>query len=280
MGYLSVNLQKTAIFLLNISSSFIETMDIFNPSLFIYQFMSVFSKIIFLVCLIIQGHYYCIAQNTQVLSYTGAYDLKAHTDQVLGPDDLLVNGKSYLPANLRASGSPDFEYSLNEGSGLFIKGQYFDNIRLALDIVSDQLILVQEYGSGLENRIALHTAYADSFLLGNRLFIYLSSPSKGYFEKIAGGKVAFLKKYSKEYVKIYDASNRGKYSEQKFVSFLLSEGRLVQVNGRMSFLNYFRNNKKPIRDYLRTNKISVRNGSNSQLTALMNYCNSLSDEKN
>ncbi|HLO59142.1 MAG TPA: hypothetical protein VK179_10395 [Bacteroidales bacterium] len=206
--------------------------------------------------------------------------LKTHTNRVLGPDDLLVNGTSYLPENLYATGSPDFEYTANEGSGLFIKGQYFDEIRLALDIVSDQLILIQEYGNGLENRIAVHAAYADSFLLGNYFFINLSNPSRGYFEKIAGGKVTFLKKYRKEYVKIYDASNRGKYSEQKFSCFLLHDGRLTLVNNRMSFLNYFRENKKPIRDYLRKNKISIRNASNSQLTALMNYCNSLTDEKN
>jgi hypothetical protein len=243
--------------------------------------MCVFNKISIVICLTILAHRNCIAQDSSAVNYENMHHLKTKTDQLLGPDDLLVNGKTYLPANLHVTGSPEFNYDFKQGSALYIKGQTFNHIKLAYDIVSDELLLVQQFGNGLENRIALNPAYADSFLLGNRLFINLTNLSRGYFELVASGNISFLKKYSMEYVKIYDASNRGKYSEQKFTCYLYdNKTKLTPVYNKFSFLHYFKQNKKAIRNYLHTNKINLKKSGNSELSALMKYCNSFPNEEN
>lgn len=206
------------------------------------------------------------------------------TDRLLGPDDLLLNGTRYLPENLHATGSPDFEAGLSDLSSLFIKGQGFYNIHLAYDIVSDKVILVQLLGNGLENRILLNPSFVDSFRIGNNLFINPGNQNysiDGYFEQISSGNVRFLKKYTKKYLQIYDASNRGKYSPQTFSCFLLdSNGTLTAIKSRGRFLKYYSGHKKEVRTFMNEHKISLRRSGNTELRELMHYCNSFGDEKN
>ena len=210
-----------------------------------------------------------------------ASQLKGRTEKLLGMDDLLVNGKRYLPEHTKVVGSPEFEFQDAGNSAVYIKGQRFDNILLAYDIVSDLLILVQTLGNGLENRIQLHPVMIDSFRLGNHLFINPSNfltgfvPS-GFYEKISDGKVLYLKKHSKHYLQIYDASNRGKYSSRITNNYLLDRnGTLIPVNNRQSFLKYFAPYKKAIKSYLHDEGISFKKAGNPEIIRLMSFCNAL-----
>ncbi|HEX2393767.1 MAG TPA: hypothetical protein VHI78_00380, partial [Bacteroidales bacterium] len=103
--------------------------------------------------------------------------VRISTGQKLGLDDLLVNGIRYFPEYTQVDGSPEFEFENGSESVLYIKGQTFQGIRMGYDIVSDQALLIQEFGNGLENRILLHPAFVDSFFIGSHLFI---NPSNFY----------------------------------------------------------------------------------------------------
>jgi hypothetical protein len=185
-----------------------------------------------------------------------------------------------MPENLHATGSPDFEQISGE-SALFIKGQGFYKIQLAYDIVSDRLVLVLPLGNGLENRIQLYSSFVDSFKIGNSLFINIHNlpgefQQTGFYEQVATGEIRFLKKYTKKYLQIYDASNRGKYSPQSFSCYLLNrEGKLSQINNRIQFLKHFGENKKQVRNYLNDHSINLRKAGNAQLRELMFFCNTL-----
>jgi len=207
------------------------------------------------------------------------------TEQKLGLDDLLVNGISYIPEHTNVNGSPEFEYINGHNSFLFIKGQKFEKIRMAYDIVSDHALLIRDFGNGLENRIILYPSNVDSFTIGNHFFVnpansYENFTGKGYFEKITDGNIIFLKKHSKSYLQIYDNLNRGKYSPQKFSRFLTdSNGKLTAVNSKGSFLRYFSKYKKNIRSYINEHNIKYKNADHSEIRSLMNHCNTLIDER-
>lgn len=207
--------------------------------------------------------------------------VRKSTEQKLGIDDLLVNGIRYYPENTQVEGSPDFEIVNTVKSVLFIKGQEFSGIRMSYDIVSDQALLIQEFGNGLENRIVLHPALVDSFTLGSHLFInpsnwFEKSSLKGYFEKISDGDIQYLKKHRKSYLKIYDNLNKGKYSPQQFSGYLIDKkGKLTQVKNRKSFLKYFTAKRKTISQYMKVNNISLKKSTNPDIRNLMNFCNSL-----
>lgn len=210
------------------------------------------------------------------------HSIKILAQQITGPDDLLVNGIQYIPEHKYASGSPEFEYPNAQKSVLYIKGQKFENIPLALDIVSDHVLLIRDFGNGLETKIILHPAYVDSFTIGGNLFInaaLINSSSKGYFEKISNGDVKFLRKYKKSYLRIYDNSNRGKYSPQRSGDYLAdSQGNLISVNNKGAFLKYFASEKIRIRNYLKQEKIRYNDAGKNEIQSLMNFCNTLTDE--
>jgi hypothetical protein len=202
--------------------------------------------------------------------------IRLNTEQVLGLDDLLVNGKMYIPEHAYVTGSPEFEYRKGTKSTLYIKGQSFKNLNLSYDIVSDQLILNLSEGNGFGNRILLHPAHIDSFYLGSHLFINPVN-GKGYFEQLNTGREIFLKKHSKVYIKIYDASNRGKYSPQKLTRYVMNDrGELFMVNSRRAFLRYYSPHRKNLREYLRRENINYRKASNQELKNLMIYSYELS----
>ena len=145
-------------------------------------------------------------------------------------------------------------------------------------------VLVRDFGNGLENRITMYPALVDSFIIGNHLFINPSNifsnfAGTGYLEKLSDGEVQFLKKYKKSFLKIYDNSNRGKYSPQQDNFFLLeNDGDLIAIKSKGAFCRYFSSHKKEIRDYFNEKKIDFRKADASDIRSLMNFCNSLPDE--
>lgn len=211
-------------------------------------------------------------------------NLQTLTEEKLGTDDLLVHGIQYIPEYAYVTGTPEFEYLNGPPSVLYVKGQKFEGIRMAYDIVSDHALLIRDFGNGLENRITLFPAFVDSFTIGNHLFInpvnsFESFSDKGYLEKISDGRVKFLKKYRKTYLKIYDNLNRGKYSPQQFSRFLIdNNGKMTAVNSKNAFLNYFSNQKKNVRNYLNERNINFKKADHSEIRSLMDYCNSLPNE--
>lgn len=240
--------------------------------------MGTFSVRIFIASLIVSLVHVVIAYGQQELnsaSFTKE-DLIQLADKKYGLDDLLVNGKRYQPVRINVNGTPDFEWDNSLGAKLFIKGQSFENIDLKYDIETDQLILINILEQGFERQIIMSTSLVDSFCLGNQLFInfaqlYPTSGEQGYYEKIFSGSSLLLKKHKKIYLRIYDSANKGRFSPQKAILFMYSEGRLINVNSKMAFLNFFDDNKKEIRQYIRRNGFNYKKASNDELYKLMTF---------
>jgi|WetSurSiteA1Bulk_404760.scaffolds.fasta_scaffold00370_4 hypothetical protein len=203
--------------------------------------------------------------------------LIAISEEEYGMDDLLVNGIRYQPEKIGSEGSPYFDWNVSAASGLFIKGQLFPDVDLLYDITTDQLILDKNLEHGYKLQVVLDPIAIDSFYLGNHFFINLpvkekNTAIKGYYEKIYSGRELFLKKYSKDYIKIYDKSNRGKFSPQRQVCYIYSHGSLFRVNSKMAFLDFYDAKKKEIRAFMKRNKIRYGSATNEELFRLLTFC--------
>ena len=203
--------------------------------------------------------------------------INQYAEKRYGLDDLLVNGIRYQPERINVNGSPDFEYDESAGISLFIKGQPFFNVDLKYDITVDQLILIQPLENGYERQVMLQAELVDSFYLGSQLFINLGKPKENslehrYFEKVFSGNELFLIKYQKTYIKIYDSSNKGRYSPQQSTYYIYNQGSLIKVNSKKSFLSFYAGYKKEIREFMRENGIRYRKASNEELKKLMAFC--------
>jgi hypothetical protein len=215
-------------------------------------------------------------QSSTVLNNYTPAQLLRETEQLLGLDDLLVNGKNYRPERIGVNGNPNFEWDERNGARLFIKGQCFVHVNLSYDIVSDQLVLNQPLNQDIVRQVLLKPEFIDSFYLGDQLFInpgkiMANAVAPGYFEQVTPGKVLFLKKYKKTFIKIFDSSNKGQYSPQKNFYYLMNEGKLISVNTKGAFLSFYKAHKKNIREFMRSNDIAYRKAGNQELKNLMTY---------
>lgn len=206
--------------------------------------------------------------------------LVQHTNQILGLDDLLVNGSVYRPEKPNALGNPFFECINADKAGLYIKGQHFAHVNLLYDIASDHLVLSQPLNQQVSRYILLRPEMIDSFVMGDCTFVNPSNFRNiqnvpGYYEKIAGDQVLFLKKHKKTFIKIYDAENNGKYSNQQSICYILDQQGLTNVNFLRSFLSYHALYKKEIRTYLKERQIKYRKASPDEIRKLMKFCHEL-----
>lgn len=241
---------------------------------------------IFSLCLYFAVSPFVYGQSkSQIVSFK-KQTIASITEDKYGLDDLLINGVKYRAENIRANGSPFFEWEHALGAELFIKGQSYQNVDLFYDINLDQLILKKMQKNYFELEIVLNTSFIDSFYLANNLFINLKcfsekSENTGYYEKIYAGKNMLLKKYKKRFVDSFDNRNPfGKFSPQNFTFFIFTEDMLVKVNSKKELLNFFVKNKKQIRRFIRKNRIKYKKSSNPELLKLMNYCDDISTKTN
>jgi hypothetical protein len=127
--------------------------------------MSSILKTVISLCILITVNGLMNGQNSTVLNNITQAQLQRETEQLLGFDDLLVNGKNYRPESIGVNGNPNFEWDERNGARLFIKGQCFVHVSLTLDIVSDQLVLNQPLNQDIVRQVLLKSEFVDSFYL-------------------------------------------------------------------------------------------------------------------
>ncbi len=222
-------------------------------------------------------------------------------------DDLLVNGRLYIPVHYKAQGNPYYIEDYWMLATFYTMGEVYDNQIVKFNIESGKLILNTEADDKYYN-IELNTQNIDSFkidqiktlfpfnnknkndydLIRNIIkqkadypFNYKTfiSIDNNFYQEIFVGKSTLLKKYEKEFKNNYTEHNHfGLYTNQKFIYFIYNNNVLSEVNTKKQFINFFKIHQKEIRKYLLKNKINYRKASDEVLFKLMLYCNSLSDK--
>jgi len=219
-------------------------------------------------------------------------------------DDLLINGRLYIPVHYKAQGNPYFEKDEWMLATIYTMGEVYENQIVKYNIESGRLILNSQVQNKYYN-IELNTQNIDSFKVvslnalfpfnnknkddydfirkiisqaNNRLLNYKVFISIGddFYQKIYFGKFTFLKKFEKEFKNIYTEHNHfGLYTNQKFIYFIYDDSVLTEVNTKKQFINFFGIHRKDVRKYLLKNKINYRKTTDDVLFQLMIFCNSL-----
>ncbi len=219
-------------------------------------------------------------------------------------DDLLINGRLYIPVHYKAQGNPYFEKDEWMLASLFTMGEEYDNQIVKYNIESGKLILNTKVQNKYYN-IELNTQNIDSFKIAslNSLFPFNSknkddfdlirqivnqannklddykvfiSVNNNFYQKIYSGKYTFLKQFEKEFKKVYTEQNHfGLYTDQKFNYFIFNNNELTEVSTKKQLLNFFDDYRKEVHKYLLKNKINYRKASDDVLFKLMVFCNSL-----
>lgn len=216
-------------------------------------------------------------QHTQQILSTGE-QLVNYSSKVYGSDDMLVNGRIYVPQHSLAEGHPYFNVEEWVESQVFIKGHMFDGVKLKFDIELDEFILFTE-NNGQKNYIVLNKHYVDSVYMGKYLFVNTTTLKQinediGYAELVLNQDILFLVKYKKDFKKEYSETKPyGEYNRQNSYRYLGENNNLVKLNTKKALLEYFKDEKRDIKRYMKKNNIKYKKANSGELFNLISFCN-------
>jgi hypothetical protein len=206
-------------------------------------------------------------------------DILNYMDTVYGADDLLINGRIYVPQHGLAFGHPYFETSDWIPGSVFIKGQNYHTVKLKYDLELDEFVLFIVDNRENKNYIVLNRHFVDSVHLGKYRFVNASILKQtklgpGYVEMVYDKDIYFFINHSKNFKNAFSESKPyGEYADMKSVNYIIREDRLTKLPTKKSFLDYFENNKKEIQKYLKKNRIKYKKANSGELYRLLTYIN-------
>jgi len=204
-------------------------------------------------------------------------------NQVYGPNEMLENGKVYIPDHPKAK---EYPYYLESGwmdARLILKGDIFIDLHVKYNVCLELLILKKEV-ENQENHIpiVLNNNFIESFDIKDHHFINLNTMSfnaelSGFAELIYQDQLIFLVKHTKEFLPQFSQSNPyGAYSKLSSNYYIYKNDKLTRLNSKKAFLNYFEPFRKDIKKYMRQNNIKYKKASSTQLYNLIKYCDEVS----
>jgi hypothetical protein len=233
------------------------------------------------------------------------------TYEIYKTDDLLNNGRIYIPTNRLAQGHPYFDDDQWKIGTIFINDVKYEEKLLKLNLSQDKFIISIEIEPNNYLNIELNSEMIDSVYLKNIFYknyqldrsrkedykyimnyyllnkdAYLGDPiikqkkfinhNDLFYEEIFQGTYSFLKKYDKDFKKDYSQSNRyGTYTDQKVTNYILYDNKIYEVNNKKEFLEFFSDHEKEIKAFLKNNRIKYNSADNRSIRKLLEYCNSL-----
>lgn len=202
-------------------------------------------------------------------------------ERYYGTNDLLVNGRPYLPSNTRASGHPYFGDSDFYQGTLYVKDLKFEAVDIKYDIEKDQLLLRQTLTNGIPVQVVVTPSLVDSFRMGSHLFINtanITDEKSGSFflKQLYDGSPGFYQKNLKLFYPNYTQVNPfGKFGDAEVSYFLVREGKVHEVKNKKAFLEYFGSQKREVRKFMKQNGIRFKKASDAQFYNLLKYCDEL-----
>ncbi len=213
-------------------------------------------------------------------------DLVHYSEQVYGADNMLVNGRIYVPEHGLAQGHPYYQINDWIVGTVYIESKEYKNVKLKFDLELDEFVIFIKDKDNRKNYIVLNRNYVDSLYLGKFLFVNFSDFSDlhqplGYVEMVYNNELIFITKHTKDFKKEYSESKPyGEYSDQKSTYYIFEDTQLTKVLTKKAFLNYFPFNKKEIKKYLKKHRIKYKKANSGELFNLLKYCNEIRVKEN
>ncbi|MCK4700218.1 MAG: hypothetical protein KAT38_07780 [Bacteroidales bacterium] len=204
---------------------------------------------------------------------------KAFFDQSYGPDFELVNGIKYVYPFFNPSDHPFLGEDRFYTGYVVINGRQFPNLKIKYDICIQRIVLDYTFFLGEKEQIILNNEFIDAFELDGKLFRKYSFPETGtkFLQVIESGDLCCLyfwkKKFNNLPISIRNASS---FSPPKKKTYLILNDEIWPFNTKRSFLKLFpEGHQKQIDQFIRTNKIGLKEAPDNMMHQLINFCDKL-----
>jgi hypothetical protein len=203
---------------------------------------------------------------------------KLFFEQSYGEDYNLINGRRYVNVYPGADGHPFLGENIFYRGNIIINNKVYREVEIKYDICDQHIILQYPYFSGNSDKIILVDKFIDGFEINGMLFRKYDFPETGprFCQVVSQDHISCLYYWSKVLIKGLSTRSFFQYSAEKHLSYLAIENKLYPFNSRKSFLKLLpQEYNEEIKQLLRSNKIWIRDASDSQMRQIMIYCNSL-----
>ncbi|MBI9054837.1 MAG: hypothetical protein JEY96_13520 [Bacteroidales bacterium] len=224
-----------------------------------------------------------LAQNQNINSRKNLEKLYNQSLEFYSINDEIINGCAYPLSNSRIVGNPFYNNDNWNTGTVFINGNAHSNLQIKYDVIIDDIIIKAKVGDGTERLLKLNKTLVDSFKINNSIFIKSNTfsidqdNSHYYYELIYNSSFLVVKSHSKRFIDMYsDMSPYGKFSSLKSKLYLFDNKQLIEISTLNSFLKYFqKEQRKSIKQFMKTNSINYKSASYNQINELMNFCSNL-----
>lgn len=184
----------------------------------------------------------------------------------------LYNGPQYFIYDSPAEEHQFYRTEEWEIGSVFYDGQSFQGVPLLYDIVKDQLVARYKRGFVL---ITLQNQKVAYFTLPGHTFVRIEADTgrveglrTGFYDQLYTGKTKVVARRVKE--RQQDLSDRRVVIKfpQKDVYYLHKAGEYHPVRTKKSVLTYLEDQKRPLKKYLRDNKLSFRDDREAAILGL------------
>ncbi|MBZ5859354.1 hypothetical protein [Flavihumibacter profundi] len=196
--------------------------------------------------------------------------------QSIGEQSRLFNGRQFLgyPFTFK-EGHPFFYTDVLSGGSIVYDNVYYPDVQMLYDEVADVLIIQ----NGIQ-RIQLSSERISRFRLSDRDFIRivkdsLDSPilsSEGFYNVLYKGNVSVFKQEVKSiFTEITSDEGILRYIKVKQYFYIKKDGKYYLVNRKNDLLDIYKEKKKEIRDYIKSNGLSFSDDKESLIVKVSAY---------
>ena len=222
------------------------------------------------------------AQNIPARSAGTVEELIEYSKKLYGSDDILVNGRSYLPEHYNVRGNPYFFSDIWLKGRLIVDGRNYDGQKLLYNIEIEKLILETTINENNKILLLLNTERIDVFYLEQHHFVNAAnllpgSKFTGFVELVYDGSFKVVTRHQKSFVSTYTRSTpNGFYSKTQSIHYIFDNGQLEKLPTKKSVYDYFYTHRKEIKNFMRKNNIKYKKSNTDQLNKLFEFCDSVS----
>lgn len=189
-----------------------------------------------------------------------------------------MNGLRYINIYPSAEGHPFLDEDRFYQGNVVINKQLYRDVEIKYDICNQEIILQYQYFSGGTDKIILVKEFIDEFVMNGRLFRKYTFPENvpSFYQVVSKGNIYCLNYWKKDLLKGSSVQNFYKYSPELKFSYLVIDNKLRSFKGRSSFVKLFPPEyQKDIMQFLKSNKIGIRDADEITIRQLMTHCNEL-----
>ncbi|MCK4465714.1 MAG: hypothetical protein KAU83_08380 [Bacteroidales bacterium] len=208
------------------------------------------------------------------------YNWKEYFDLSYGPDYNLINGIKYLYLYSNVSGHPFFGENQFYTGHLVIADREYQDVYLKYDIYNQNMILQYSPFTGGTDQILLKNEFIHEFKIDGKLFRKYSFSETGtrFFQVVTSGKIYCLYYWEKDLN--YSTLSLYNFTPQKKKAYIVMNSKPYRFKSKKQFLKLFPvQHQKEIKQFIRNNKIWLKNASDDTMRRLLEFCNQLTENK-